>query len=80
MSQTSKAKRLIEIATNRNFKINLHIFERLIGTQPGNIKGRNLIFCKNHILDTVSKRSRSLRKLCLNADFVEPSSNVFMIT
>ena len=43
-SEPSKAKWLVEIVTNPNLKINLDIFTKLIGTQKGNISGKELIF------------------------------------
>ena len=43
-SETSKAKWLVEIATNPHLKINLDIFTNLIGTQKGNISGKDIIF------------------------------------
>ena len=43
-SEIAKAKWLVDIATNKNLILNLHIFTRLIGQQKGNISGRDLIF------------------------------------
>ncbi len=43
-SETSKAKWLMELATNPNLKVNLDIFTELIGTQKGNNSGRDLFF------------------------------------
>ena len=43
-SETSKAKWLIEIATKPDLQTNLNIFTTLIGTQKGNISGRDIIF------------------------------------
>ena len=43
-SQTSKVKWLVDIATNENLMLNLHIFSYLIGTQIGEIRGRDIIF------------------------------------
>ena len=58
-SETSKAKWLIEIETNPILKLHLDIFESLIGTQKGNIAGRDLIFVQNSYiqkhLETESK-------------------------
>ena len=45
-SETSKAKWLIEIATNPGMKLNLDIFAELLGNQKGSISGRDLIFLK----------------------------------
>ena len=43
-SATSKAKWLLEIATNEKLLTNLLIFTRLVGKQEGEIIGRDLIF------------------------------------
>ena len=40
-SQISKAKWLIEIASNPNLNAHLLLFQNLIGTQKGNISGRD---------------------------------------
>ena len=49
-SETSKAKWLMEIATNKDFKVNFDIFNILLGTQKGNNTGRDFIFMhKKHI-------------------------------
>ena len=43
-SETSKAKWLLEMATNSNFRINLLTFSELLGIQEGNNYGRDLVF------------------------------------
>ena len=43
-SETSKAKWLMEIATNPDLKVNLDLFEDITGNQKGNNCGRDLIF------------------------------------
>ena len=58
-SGTSKAKWLVDLATNENFKLNLDIFATLLGTQKGGINGRDIFFLlksyfQNH-LKTESK-------------------------
>jgi len=45
-SKTSKVKWMTELATNPNLKLNLDIFTTLLGTQKGNIRGRDLFFLK----------------------------------
>ena len=53
-SETSKAKWLMEIATNPAFRIHLEIFSNLVGVQKGDNQGKNLIFMeKNFILRTM---------------------------
>ena len=53
-SETSKAKWLMEIATNPNFKVHLETFSTLVGVQKGNNKGKDLIFMnKNFITRTM---------------------------
>ena len=49
-SEISKAKWLIEIVTNPDLKMNLYIFSTLLGTQKGNISGRDLIFFTKIVL------------------------------
>ena len=43
-SETSKAKWLMEIATNTEFKIHLETFSTLVGVQKGGNADKNLIF------------------------------------
>ena len=45
-SQISKAKWLIEMASNPNLTAHLLLFQNLIGPQKGNISGRDLIFLR----------------------------------
>ena len=55
-SEISKAKWLLELASNPELKAHLHIFKSIMGTQKGNISGRDLIFLEHsyiqRILDT----------------------------
>ena len=63
-SETSKAKWLMEMVTKPQFKINLDIFTNLVGTQKGNIKGRDLIFLQNLTCRTFLKQTtHSTKKL-----------------
>ena len=58
-SEVTKAKWIIDIATNLEYKTNLNIFTALVGTQVGNISGRDLVFLPSsyyqHRLKTDSK-------------------------
>ena len=49
-SETSKAKWLMEIATNNNFRVNLLLFTSLLGIQKGNNAGRDLLFMNKSYL------------------------------
>ena len=58
-SETCKAKWMVEMATNPDLRLNIDIFTTLLGTQKGNITGRDLIFVQkpyiDHHLKTESK-------------------------
>ena len=54
-SETSKAKWLMEIATNPDFKIHLETFSMLVGTQKGDNKGKDLIFMNKAFITHVMK-------------------------
>ena len=65
-SETSKAKWLVEIATNPHLKINLDIFTRLIGKQKGNIIGKDLIFLqKNYLQNQLKTESKFYKEALL---------------
>ena len=52
--ETSKAKWLMEMATNIVFRINLLTFSDVLGVQEGNTYGRDLIFMnKSFVLHTL---------------------------
>ena len=50
-SETCKAKWLIEIATEPQLNLHLHIFTRIMGKQKGNISGRDLIFLQQNYIE-----------------------------
>ena len=58
-SQSAQTKWLIQLASNDNYNLNLNIFSRLLGSQTGNIKGRDILFLQKsyfqHTLKTNSK-------------------------
>ena len=64
-SETSKAKWLVEIATNPHLKINLDIFTNLIGTQKGNISGKDIIFKKKSYFQNQLKTESKFYKEAL---------------
>ena len=64
-SQTSKAKWLIEIVTNVNFKINLDIFNYLIGSQNGGISGKDIIFLEKSYFQRQLKTNSKFYKEAL---------------
>ena len=49
-SATAKAKWITEIVTNEDLVLNLNIFERLLGTFAGNIRGKDLVFLEKSYL------------------------------
>ena len=51
----SNAKWLIEIATNPNFKINLHTYSAIVGVQKGKNIGRDIIFALKSFITRVMK-------------------------
>ena len=54
-SETSKAKWLMEMATNPNFRINLLTFTDMLGVQGGNNFGRDLIFMDKSFISRTLK-------------------------
>ena len=54
-SETSKAKWLMEIATNPEFRIHLETFSILVGVQKGGNAGRDLIFMNIAFITRVMK-------------------------
>ena len=62
-SQSAQAKWLIHLVSNENFVLNFKIFSRLVGSQPGEIKGRDIIFLQKsyfqHTFKTQSKFYKS---------------------
>ena len=54
-SETSKAKWLMDIATNSEFKVNRETFSLLLGTQKGNISGTDLIFTNKTYISRIMK-------------------------
>ena len=46
-SQTPKVHWLIRIITDENLKVNLDLFNSLIGVQSGNLTGQDIIFAEN---------------------------------
>ena len=56
-SETSKGKWLIDMITNENFKLNLDAFIELMGTQKGNIGGKDLIFLERSYIEKHLKSS-----------------------
>ena len=61
-SETSKAKWLMEITTNPEFKIHLETFTNLVGIQKGNNKGKDLIFTSRTYITRVMKIQNSFYK------------------
>ena len=64
-SQTSKAKWLIDIATNPDLKINLEIFTTLMGKQKGHITGRDIIFLQKSYFQKIRKTECNFYKEAL---------------
>ena len=54
-SETSKAKWLMEITTNPDFKIHLQTFSNLVGVQKGDNKGKDLIFTSTTFITRIMK-------------------------
>ena len=54
-SETSKAKWLMEIATNPDFKIHLETISDLVGVQKGDNKGKDLIFASETFITRTMK-------------------------
>ena len=66
-SETSKAKWLMEIATNPEFKIHLETFSNLVGIQKGGNEGRDLIFMNRAFITRVMKVKDSFYKEALQS-------------
>ena len=66
-SAISKAKWLMEIASNPNFKVNLDIFSDLVGVQKGNNRGKDLIFMIKPHIERVLKINSPFYKEALKA-------------
>ena len=66
-SEISKAKWLIDIVSNPGLKMNLDIFTTLIGTQKGNIRGRNLIFLSKSYIQNQLKTGSIFYKEALKS-------------
>ena len=66
-SETSKAKWLMEIATNPDFKIHLETFSNILGIQKGNNKGKDLIFMSNTFITRIMKITNSFYKEALKS-------------
>ena len=66
-SETSKAKWMIEMATNPDLKINLDIFTTFMGNQKGNIRGRDLIFLQKSYIQCQLKTESIFYKEAFSA-------------
>ena len=66
-SETSKAKWLMEIATNPDFRIHLETFSNLVGVQKGDNKGKDLIFMDKNFLTRTMKISNPFYKEALRS-------------
>ena len=66
-SETSKAKWLMEIATNPNFKINLSTFTSILGVHKGNTSGRDIIFAQGSFITRVMKVKSQFYREALNS-------------
>ena len=66
-SETSKAKWLMEIATNPEFRIHLETFSILVGVQKGGNAGRDLIFMNRAFITRVMKVQDSFYKEALQS-------------
>ena len=64
-SQTSKAKWVIENASNMAFKLNLDIFISLMGTQKGGISGKDIIFLEKSYFQKQLKTNSTFYKEAL---------------
>ena len=65
-SETSKAKWLIEMASDASLQINLDIYCDLIGIQKGNISGRDLIFLEKSYMQHQLKTENKFYKEALS--------------
>ena len=66
-SETSKAKWLMEMATNPNFRINLLTFTDMLGVQGGNNFGRDLIFMDKSFISRTLKTPNRFYKEAFQA-------------
>ena len=66
-SATSKAKWLMEIASNDTFKVNLGTFTTLLGTQKGNYSGRDLIFMDKGYISRILRTDNAFYKEAFSA-------------
>ena len=76
-SATSKAKWLLEMATNPYFRVNLDIFSSLVGVQRGDNRGRDLIFMhRAHITRTMKIDSQFYREALKSVSIFERKKGV----
>ena len=66
-SETSKAKWLMEMATNTDFRINLLTFSDVLGVQEGNNYGRDLIFMDKSFISRTLKTDNKFYKEAFRA-------------
>ena len=66
-SETSKAKWLMEIATNPDLKIHLETFSLIVGTQKGENRGKDIIFMDRSFLTRSLQVSDTFYKEALQA-------------
>ena len=66
-SEASKAKWLMEMATNPDFRINLLTFSDLLGVQEGNNYGRDLIFMDKSFISRTLKTDNKFYKEAFRA-------------
>ena len=64
-SETSKAKWLTDIVENENLKTNMNIFTELMGTQNGEISGKDLIFLEKSYIKRQLKTNNIFYKEAL---------------
>ena len=65
-SQTPKVHWLIRIVTDENLKVNLDLFNSLIGVQSGNLTGQDIIFAENSYVKRNLKTENSFYKEALD--------------
>ena len=79
-SQSAQAKWLIKLVSNENFILNLNVFSRLLGTQIGDIKGKDIIFLqKSYFQRTLKTRSTFYKESLLavaNLDLIKGLDNI----
>ena len=64
-SEISKAKWLVDLVSNPNLKVHLHLFESLLGVQKGHISGRDLIFLEHSYIQRILKTDNQFYKEAL---------------